>query len=63
MRNVKPVVKANQLIITIDLSAEGILSKSGKSRVIATTSGNVSLATPDGRQFKLGLNVYTPEVS
>lgn len=51
-------VKGNVLTITVDLSAKGHPSKSGKNTVIATTSGNVSIGKDD---IKLGLNVYKPK--
>jgi NADH dehydrogenase FAD-containing subunit len=55
MTNIKAEVKGNVLHLTIDLKAKGTPSASGKSQVIATTSGNVSV---DGTEFKLGLNLY-----
>lgn len=47
---------ADQIIITIDKKHDGGVSGSGKSQIIATTSGNISLS--DG--IKLGLNCYRP---
>jgi hypothetical protein len=55
MTNIKAEVKGNVLTLTIDLKAKGSPSKSGKSQVIATTSGNAAVA---GTEFKLGLNLY-----
>lgn len=55
MTNIKAEVKGTTLTLTIDLKAKGAPSKSGKSQVIATTSGNVAIA---GTNFKMGLNVY-----
>ena len=54
MKNVKYSVKEKKLTITIDLSQEHGMSKSGKSTTIATTAGNISL----GDGAFLGLNVY-----
>lgn len=54
MKNIKTEVKGTQLIITVDLSKDFGRSKSGKSTIVASTEGNVSL--PGGE--KLGLNVY-----
>ena len=45
-----------KLTVEIDLTNDAGLSKSGKSQVIATTSGNITL---DGG-IKLGLNCYRP---
>lgn len=58
MSNVKQTLNGNILTLTIDLSVAGVHSKSGKSVVIATTSGNISVV---GRpEVKIGLNVYKP---
>ena len=55
MTNVEMSVDANILTIKIDLSKEFGPSKSGKTIMIATTSGNV---TVPGREEIIGLNVY-----
>jgi len=55
MKNVKTEVKGNILTITIDLSQSQGRSKSGKTEIIATTSGNVNLADAG---VTLGLNCY-----
>ncbi len=55
MRNVQMVVEGNTLTIKVDLSKEFGPSASGKTIIIATTEGNVSV--PD-REEKVGLNVY-----
>ena len=55
MKNVSLDVKNNILTITIDLSKTFGRSKSGKTEIIATTSGNVSVPNTDA---KIGLNVY-----
>lgn len=57
MRNVKATVKGDTLTITVDLKAPRELSKTGKSHVIASTEGNVSV---DGYpEIKIGVNCYT----
>lgn len=53
MRNVEIVEKDGKLIITIDLTKNFGKSKSGKTTIIASTDGNVSVA-----DVKVGLNVY-----
>jgi len=55
MTNVALAVKDNVLTITIDLSKQFGISKSGKSIIIATTSGNVKVPSTD---VVLGLNAY-----
>jgi hypothetical protein len=55
MKNVQIVVEGNILTITVDLSKEFGPSSSGKTIIIASTEGNVSI--PD-REEKVGLNVY-----
>jgi len=55
MKNVHLSVEGNILTITVDLSKEFGPSSSGKTIIIASTEGNVSV--PD-REEKVGLNVY-----
>lgn len=55
MKNVDVSVTGNVLTITVDLSKELGPSSSGKTMIIATTEGNVSIP---GREEKLGVNVY-----
>ena len=55
MKNVDMKVNGNILTITVDLTKEFGPSSSGKSIVIASTEGNVSI--PE-RDEKVGLNVY-----
>lgn len=57
MKNVEATVKGRTLTITVDLDAPRSLSASGKSHVISSTEGNVSV--PGFPEIKLGLNVYT----
>ena len=45
------------LTIKIDLNARFGRSKSGKTTIIATTGGNVSI--PGEPDVKMGLNIYT----
>ena len=55
MKNVEMRVEGNILTIRVDLTKEFGPSASGKTIIIASTEGNVSV--PD-RQEKVGLNVY-----
>ena len=55
MKNVEMTVEGETLIIKIDLSKDFGQSKSGKTIIIASTEGNVSV--PE-RNEKIGLNVY-----
>ncbi len=55
MKNVQMMVEGNILTIKVDLSKEFGPSASGKTIIIATTEGNVSV--PE-REEKVGLNVY-----
>lgn len=57
MTNCTMEVKENILTITVDLSKRYGMSKSGKTIMIATTSGNVS--APENPEIKIGLNIYT----
>ena len=56
MRNVIANVVNNTLTLTIDLSQPGTPSASGKSLVIGSTCGNVTIP---GTKVSVGLNVYT----
>jgi len=55
--NVKLAIVKNILTITVDLSKKGEASKSGKSIVIASTTGNIPVG--DGTHM-IGLNIYKP---
>ncbi|HET9870945.1 MAG TPA: hypothetical protein VFR02_10685 [bacterium] len=55
MKNVEMKVEGNILTLRVDLSKEFGPSASGKTIIVATTEGNVSV--PD-RDEKVGLNVY-----
>ena len=55
MKNVEMTVEGETLIIKVDLSKDFGPSKSGKTIIIASTEGNVSV--PE-RVEKIGLNVY-----
>jgi hypothetical protein len=56
MQNIEMTVKGDELVIKIDLTKDYGRSKSGKSTIIATTAGNVSI--PDHADIHLGLNLY-----
>jgi hypothetical protein len=58
MGNVHMEVQGTLLVMTIDLSQTLGVSASGKSEIIATTGGNVSL--PGYDEIKVGVNVYRP---
>ena len=56
MKNVDMKVEGNILTIKVDLSKESGPSSSGKTIIIASTEGNVTI---DGHEeAKIGLNVY-----
>ncbi len=55
MKNVELSVQGTMLTIKVDLSKEFGPSASGKTIIIASTEGNVTI--PD-RLEKIGLNVY-----
>jgi hypothetical protein len=55
MKNVEMSVEGTVLTIRVDLSKEFGPSSTGKTIIIASTEGNVSIPN---RQEKVGLNVY-----
>jgi len=55
MQNIDIKINGNLATLTIDLSKNLGPSKSGKSTIIATTGGNVTIP---GTSVKLGLNAY-----
>lgn len=55
MNNVEMKIVKDVLTITVNLKAPGKPSASGKSSVIATTSGNIAVLDTE---FKIGLSVY-----
>lgn len=59
MNNVQMKVEGDKLHITIDLTAQGHTSGSGKSTIIASTEGNATVPGVAGG-VKLGLNLYKP---
>lgn len=55
MKNVEMTLEGNVLVIRVDLTKEFGPSSSGKTTIIASTEGNVSVLD---REEKVGLNVY-----
>ena len=55
MKNVELEVEGNILTVKVDLTKEFGPSSSGKTIIIASTEGNVTIP---GREEKIGLNVY-----
>ena len=55
MKNVEMTIQGTILTIKVDLSKEFGPSASGKTIILASTEGNVTI--PD-REEKVGLNVY-----
>ena len=60
MKNVKLQVKGNILTIEVDLARNFGSSASGKTIIVATTSGNVDIPR---RDEVVGLNVYRRKVT
>ena len=56
MKNCEMKLTGNMLTITVDISKDFGKSSSGKSVIIATTEGNISI--PEKNDIKIGLNVY-----
>lgn len=56
MKNVEMSVDGTELLIRVDLSKTFGPSASGKTTIIASTEGNVSV--PEQADIKIGLNIY-----
>ena len=56
MKNEEMKMEDNILIIKVDLTKEFGPSASGKTIIIASTEGNISI--PDKENIKIGLNIY-----
>lgn len=56
MKNIEMSVEGKVLTIKVDITKEYGSSASGKSILVATTEGNMSVPDVDG--MKIGLNVY-----
>ena len=56
MKNCDMKLTGNILTITVDVSKDYGKSASGKSIIIASTEGNISI--PEKEDIKIGLNVY-----
>lgn len=60
MKNVAVSIKGSIATITVDLSKSFGPSASGKTEIVASTSGNVPIGqNPEGKMVTLGLNAYT----
>jgi hypothetical protein len=59
MKNVEVKTEGNTLTLIVDVSKTFGRSKSGKTILVATTEGNITLKDDDGKQaVVVGLNVY-----
>jgi hypothetical protein len=56
MKNVEMKVEDNILTIKVDLAKEFGPSASGKTIIISSTEGNISI--PEKEEIKIGLNIY-----
>jgi hypothetical protein len=57
MTNIKATVNGDVLTMTVLLTERHGRSKSGKTEMIASTNGNVSV--PGHEDIKMGINIYT----
>lgn len=53
----KAQIKNGVLTLTTDLAVNPPYSKSGKSRIAASTNGFVAVESDDGKQYLLSLNL------
>ena len=61
MHNVQHEIKDGKLIITVDVSEKAIAaappSSSGKTNLVASTGGSISVPSPHGAALSFSLNV------
>ena len=57
----KAVIEGSELVIRIAVNDPPTPSKSGKSMIVASTSGTIEVSTImiGGKPLKVGLNAYT----
>ena len=53
--------KNGDLVLTLSFDQKGVPSKSGKSLVHATTSGNTSVSLNGHGAVQIGINVYSAQ--
>lgn len=56
MKNMNMKIEGDELVIRVNLKEDHGLSKSGKTIIIASSEGNISL--PGDPLVKIGLNIY-----
>jgi len=56
MKNIEMKLEGDILTIKVDVTKEFGPSASGKTIIIASTEGNISI--PEKEEIKIGLNVY-----
>ena len=56
MKNIDMQIQGDILIVKVDLKKEFGPSASGKTIIIATTEGNITV--PEHESVKIGINVY-----
>ena len=56
-KNVAMRVDGDKLVIEVDLTQDFGKSKSGKTTIVASSEGNISLPKPY-EHMKIGLNIY-----
>lgn len=59
MLNVRTEISGKELVIRVNLDQNFGPSSSGKSLIVASTQGNVSI--PGVPDVKMGLNIYRPQ--
>ncbi len=63
MDNIDATIKGNALTLAIDLGKTLRPSKSGKSMLVASSAGRVTLHADNGQEFKLNLTIDKPRAS
>jgi hypothetical protein len=60
LENVEIAIDGNRVVISFDVTNEGELSSTGKTRLVASTRGNVQVEHPECPGLKVSLNAGYP---
>jgi hypothetical protein len=60
LENIDVRIDGNKLIMTVDVTKNGVASKTGKTKLIASTRGAIAVDHPKVKGIKVAVNVMVP---